>query len=328
MATTIVPPTINDETSFADLRALIGGESKPEPAAEPEPEPVTSEPADKAEEHHEPATETGDKTPNPQASEEEPLPEGVQKRIAKEAEKAARIQAEIDRAVSERKAKEAELEQLKVGEKGSEPVNQPKSQTSDRPKRPQLGEKGHEAETYDQFLERERVYVEETLPSWIKADAIREFEATTSQREAQKAAEERWNAAVEKHKAAGVDFPALMESARALAPEGLQVAISALDNWDGVAVHLAKHPAELKQLAQTFQQNPTKAIATLGRIEAALTSQETKPATPAKAEKPLPEPLAKAGGSASASGQDFAEMAEKGSFTQLKTAVGKLRGKK
>ncbi len=325
MATTIVPPTINDDTSMSDIRSMIAG-TTPAPAAEPEPKPAASEPAagDPPAPTPEPAPEPGEKTPKPEASEEEPLPEGVQKRIAKEAEKAARIQSEIDRAVSERKAKEAELQKLKEAGQGSDPAPNTVKPATERPKRPQLGEKGHESETYDQFLERETKYDVEDLPAWIKAEALREFEQQTTQREAKKAAEQRWNAAVEKHKKDGIDFPALMESARALAPEGLQVAISSLDNWDGVAVHLAKNPAQLKELAQTFQQNPTKAIATLGRIEAALTPKETKTATP---EKPLPEPLKKVGGTASASGQDLQDTIEKGSMAQLRAVVGKIRGK-
>lgn len=306
---------------MAELRAMAGVTTPKVPAAEPEPKPATSATSavdETVETKPETATETVEQKPTPeQTEEEEPLPEGVKKRIAKEAEKAARVQAEIDRAVSERKAKEAELEKLKVGEKGSEPVKTPQSQTNAKPKPPALGEAGHENETWEQFQSRENAY-QDARDTWLKDQALREFREQQSTEIAQKAAQTKWDAAVTKH---GKDFPALMDSARALAPDGLQVAISSLDNWDTVAVHLAKNPTQLKELATAFQQNPTKAIATLGRIEAALTSTEKTPAT---TEKPLPAPLKKVGGSASASGEDFQSQIENGSISHLRSLVSKL----
>lgn len=318
MATTNVPPAASDP-SMTELRAMLGDTTTA--AVTTDAKPATSEtPVEKStEEHHQAATETAEKQPNPETTEEEPLPEGVQKRIAKEAEKAARIQSEIDRAVSDRKAKEAQLEKLKVGEKGSDPVKKPESPTDSKPKRPTLGEAGHENEGWEAFAAREAAY-EDQRDAWLQNEAIRKFREGQASEAAQKAQSERWDAAVEKH---GKDFPALMDSARALAPEGLQVAISSLDNWDTVAVHLAKNPTQLQELAAVYQQNPTKAIATLGRIEAALSSKETK--TAATTEKPLPAPPAKVGGSASASGQDLQDTIEKGSMSQLRAVVGKLR---
>lgn len=306
---------------MADIRGMLGVKT-PEAAAAPTPKPATSEtPAgdEPQEKTPETATETVEEKPTPETTEEEPeLPKGVQKKIAQEAEKAARIQSEIDRAVSERKAKEAELEKLTKGEKGSEPVNQPKSPVNERPKRPTLGEAGHETETWDQFQARDDAY-QADRETWLKAEAIREFEAKQTAQTAQKAAQERWDSAVAKH---GKGFPALMDSARAVAPEGLQVAISHLENWDTVAVHLAKNPAKLQELANSYTQNPTRAIATLGRIEAALSS-ETKPA--ATKETPLPAPLKKVGGSASPSGEELQKTLEEGSMSQLRARLGKLR---
>lgn len=330
MATTPVIPAPPSDFSFADLRSMAAGE-KPAAAAETAAGETqeTSETAaveEAATENHETATETVETKPNPQQEEQEPeLPEGVKKRIAKEVEKTARIQAEIDRTVSERKAKEAELEKLKTTAPGADPVTKPTTAAAnERPKRPEPGEPGHENETWAQFREREAKY-DQQLTDYVKAEAVREIEQKAAATNAQKTAQDRWDAAVAKHKAAGVDFPALMESARALAPEGLQVAISSLDNWDGVALHLAQNPDKLKDLAVSYQQNPTKAIATLGRIEAALTPQGTKPATQ---EKPLPEPLKKVGGSASASGQDLQSQIENGSMASVKALVGKIRGGK
>lgn len=301
------------EPSTSDLRAMLTGTVK-----EPEPEPTTAETAEEkpAEETQEPEAAAGEKQPEPEKSDEdEPLPEGVQKRIAKEVEKAARIQAEIDRAVSARKAKEEELRKLS-GEKGSEPVKKP--QSPETPERPVVGEKGHENETWDDYQVRERAYFDKR-DEWLKAEAVKEFREIQARETAQRSAQEKYDAAVAKH---GKEFPALMERARELAPEGLQVAVSSLDNWDTVAVHLAKNPAQLQELAQTFNQNPTKAIATLGRIEAALISKETKPAT---TEKPLPKPLAKVGGTASASGQSYQEFMETASIGQIRAHLSKLK---
>jgi len=308
-------PTITNDSSMADIRAILGSEAAP--AAEPEPTPAASEPeAPATEENHEPVTEPGETKTEPETQEkDEPLPEGVQKRIAKEVEKAARAQAAIDRAVSERKAKEAELAKVKSDDKGSEPVKTPQS-LAEKPKRPTFGEAGHENETWQQYADRESAH-QDALASWIKAEAKREFQEESARTTAQRAAQERWDAAVKKH---GKEFQTLMDSAVALAPEGLQVAISSLDNWSDVAVHLAKNPDKLKELAATFNQNQTKAIATLGRIEAAITAKtESKPAT-----QPLPEPLLKPGGTASVSTATLQDSLEKGSMSQFKGAMQKL----
>jgi hypothetical protein len=303
------------------------GETKSTPSAEePAAEPETSETAagePQAEEKPEAAAETADTKTDPEKSDEEPLPPGVQKRLAKEAEKAARAQAAIDRAVSERKAKEAEAAKLTAGEKGSEPVKSPQSPDNQRPQRPQLGEKGHESETWAQFQAREAAY-EEAHDKWVRSETLKEFKEQQQAEATKRADIARWDAAVKEH---GADFPKQVEAVRAVAPEGLQNAIGDLENWSGVAVHLASNPAKLQELSQAFQQNPTRAIATLGRIEAALTKKESKPAT-TTTEKPLPEPLKKVGGSASASGQDLQSQLETGSMASVKALVGKIRSRK
>jgi len=90
---------------------------------------------------------------------------------------------------------------------------------------------------------------------------------------------------------------------------------------------LAKNPAKLQELATAYQQNPTKAIATLGRIEASLTPQASTESTATTKEKPLPTPPANVGGGASASGQDLQTTLETGSMSQLRAVVGKLKKK-
>jgi chemotaxis protein histidine kinase CheA len=318
MSDTIVTATAT-EPSFEELRAMLGGETKPAAAAE-EPAAAEEETPEKAE-AEEPAAEpeTASEPVEQKTDSEDELPPGVQKRIAKEAERAAKAQAAIDRAVSERKAKEAEAAKLTTEAKGSEPVKQPQA-SEGKPKRPQLGEPGHENETWQQFQARESQY-EDARDAWLRSETLKEFQAKQQQESAQQAAKARWDEAVKTH---GDSFPAKVQSVQAVAPEGLQLAISALDNWSGVAVHLADNPAKLAELTQAFAQNPTKAIATLGRIEAALPSA-SKPATP---EKPLPKPLAKVGGTASASGQDLQDQLEKGSMASFKATVNKIRGGK
>ncbi len=287
------------------------GEATP---AEPK-EPVTETPEPSAEaETPEPASDTGEKKTEPKELDEDDLPEGVKKRIAKESERAARAQAAIDRAVSERKAKESEVAKLKDAP-GSQPDT--KAQASDKPKRPVFGEEGHKEETWDQFEARQAKH-DDVLAEWIEKATLSKFEANQEEKARKAKSQERWDAAVAKH---GEEFSSLMDTAIAIAPPGLQLAITGLDNWSDVAVHLAKDTKQLKELAAKFATNPYAAIATLGRIEAALISKASTPA----AVKPLPEPITKVGGNSSATGPDFQAMVEGGSMAQLRAAVKKLR---
>lgn len=292
------------------LRAMIAGSEPTEPktvtlATEPD-EPVRAAPEPEA--VQEPAEPKQEPTET-----DEPLPEGVQKRIAKEAEKAARIQSEIDRAVSTRKAKEKELADLTAT--GSQPA--PTSATAEK-KAPEFGEKGHENETYVQYQQRDR----EFLKAEIAAETRKSLEQEFTQRQQQDAAKVKWDAAIETEKTAGTikdakEFAALMAKAQEVAPEGLQAAISSLDNWSGVAVHLAKDPAKLAELATMFNANPYAAVARLGRIEASLKSA-SKPAA-----EPLPDPPAKQGGAASAA--TGALDLEKADMSQVRSIIAKVR---
>jgi phage tail sheath gpL-like len=151
-------------------------------------------------------------------------------------------------------------------------------------------------------------------------DAVRRFEAKSKADTAQAASQAKWDAAVEKH---GNSFPDLMSAACAVAPQGMQLAISGMKDWDTLAVHLAKNPAQLKELAAEYAANPFEATARLGRIRDALISKEP---VKAAATKPLPEPLAVVGGTASASGQSLQDTLESGSMSQLRAVVKKARG--
>lgn len=286
------------DPSMADLRAMLA----------PTQDAATTENTETAAvetraKEPETASETVETKQEP-AKEDEPLPENVQKKIAKEAERAARAQAAIDKAVSDRKAKEDEA--AKLTKPGSEPA--PNTEVKDaKPVKP----------TEDKFAtwgeyQTALAKYETEHEAWLIAETERRTEAKFTQRQQEAKAKERWDEAVKTH---GAEFPKLMDAARAIAPEGLQAAISALDNWSGVAVHLAKNEAQLKELAAEFQANPYKAIATLGRIEAGL---KTAP----KAAEPLPKPPVTEGGKSSASvgAFDF----ETASMGQLKSHLTKL----
>lgn len=284
---------------------MLAGSEPTEPKTET-PEPVKAAPEPEA------ALEPAETKQEP-IEKDEPLPEGVQKRIAKEAEKAARIQSEIDRAVSTRKAKEKELADLTATGSQPEPTSAAVKAA------PEFGEKGHESETYTQFQARER----EHLKTELQADLRKQIEQEFSAKQQQETAKAKWDAAITAEKTAGTikdgkEFSDLMAKAQEIAPDGLQAAISSLDNWSGVAVYLAKDPAKLTELAEQFKANPYAAIAKLGRIEASLKTAP-KPA----AEAALPNPPANVGGGASASVGAFD--IEKASMSQLRQHVAKIR---
>lgn len=249
---------------------------------------------------------------------EEPLPEGVQKRIAKEVRRQAEAQRQIDEAVSTRKAKESELAKLTTDAPGSQPVTKAQASSEGKPKRPAFGETGHENETYAQYESRQNTH-EENVATWATAEALRKFEANQEAKTAKSKATERWDAAVKEH---GAEFPALMDTVVANSSEQFQLAVSSMEGWDKLAIHLGKNEAKLKELSGEFATNPYEVVAQLGRMRDSL--QTTKPAIQAK---PLPEPLAKVGGNASVSGQDFQSMVESGSMSQLRAAIKRANAK-
>ena len=302
---TVIPAA---EPSMADLRAMRDATAEPTVTKAETPEPVK---VINAEPELEPVKETGETKQEPTV-EDEPLPEGVQKRIAKEAEKAARIQSEIDRAVSTRKAKEKELADLAAS--GSAPVQKAAAEKS----APKHGEPGHEEETYGEFLARERAHHRAEDAISIRQQVREELEAeqreTTGKARRAEAIKSLVEAGSVKDEA---EFSSLMATAEGIAPDGLQTAISAQEDWAPLAVHLAKNPAKLKELAALYSANPFAAVAKLGHIQAGLKSA-TKPA----AEAVLPNPPAKEGGGASASAGAFD--IEKASMSQLRRHATKL----
>ncbi len=306
MATNTV--TISDPT-MGDLRAMVarangGGEPAAKPAvSEPVPAPVVE--PEKPETVAEPV-----ETKQEPIEKDEPLPEGVQKRIAKEVERANIAQRKIDEAVSTRKAKEAEL--AKLATTGSEPA--PTTEANGRPIKPTWAALSADGKSWADFEQALAKY-ETDHETWLVAETERTVEKKLTARQAETAAKAKWDEAVKTH---GKEFPELMEKAREIAPEGLQTAISSLDNWSAVAVYLAKNPGQLKELSAAYDANPVKAIATLGRIEASLKT------APKAAAEPLPKPPTAVGGGASASSEfDW----ENASISSLRKQAAKIRGR-
>ena len=130
MATATETTTTVASPSMADLRAMAEGTKPVQRLHQQHPET--------AEQSEEQNTEAESGTAHVEQQEEEfELPAGVQKRIAAEAKKAAFFQSKIDKAVSERKSREAEAAKL-TDKSGSEPAKTTASASDARPKRPDL----------------------------------------------------------------------------------------------------------------------------------------------------------------------------------------------
>lgn len=281
---TVDAPVTHREPSMAELRSMVA-KTAPIQAAEPvektAAEPVTADPT-KVEEHTEPVTAPGSEKQQEEVEDE--LPANVRKRIEQEAKKQAFFQSRIDQAVSARKAKEAELASV-AGKPGSEPAKTTEPAKDARPIRPDL-------ETFDGTLPQYKAAVadyETKFEDWIAKRSREQVSQELTEQQTREANQRAWNEAATKH---GAEFPSLMETLRETLPVKLQTAISALDDWSAVAVHLAKNEADRTALLDKFKTSPDAAIAHLGKLEDRL-----KPAAKAVDEEPLPKPLkAVAGG--------------------------------
>jgi hypothetical protein len=270
------------DPSMADLRSMIERTGKPEAET---PEIVTPEPKPQAEEKA-PEPEPGTGKEPQQVEVEEELPDSVKKKIEKEAKKQAFFQSKIAAAVDLRKAAQKEFDSLE-GKPGSEPAPTTAPTKDDRPIRPDL-------ETFPGSLAEYKAAVakhDTDFEAWIEKRSREAVSKELTERQSQEAGKKAWDEAATKH---GAEFPSLMDTLRASVPPEMQQAISALDDWSGVAVHLAKNEAERAVLVEKFKTAPLAAIAQLGKLEDRL-----KPAAqpPADDKPPLPRPLkAVAGG--------------------------------
>lgn len=274
--------------SHADIADALD----PEPSKNGKDDEEETEP-----EEVEQVTQQAETTEDVEEAEEEEvqLPKGVKKRIAKEAERAAQVQSEIDRAVGARKAKEAELAKLTSG---AEPVTTTEKANA-KPVRPDI-------DTFEGTLPEYKAAsakYDDDLQAWLQSETRKTVEEELTAKNRKELVESKWKSAKEKH---GDDFPALMQKLTEGLPEPLQLAISEQDDWDDIAVYLAKNPEALKELVDINAVSSARAIRHIGKLE--LTSDAVK-----TAEK-LPAPLKKVAGEASASiandinKMDFASM--------------------
>ncbi len=316
----IQAPTV--EPSIAELHTFLGGPpavetQAAEPAAVVEPKPET--PEVKADELAAPgAAETKDKeaesgtvVAEPEAIEEE-LPENVRKRITKEVERQARADRAITEAISKRKESEDKLAKLTAGKPGSEPATTTAPAAIEaKPVRPDLDTFPGTYAEYQAALTK----YDADHEAYLIARTERTVEERFTARQREESLTKDWNEATEEH---GPDFREHMKALTAATPEGLQLAISGLDNWSAVAVHLAKAPDELKALAAKWDTNQYAAVADLGRLEARLQTGTKPPEAlkPKAAAKPLPPPPAKIGGAAATVPSVDLETADQATFNR------------
>lgn len=280
METITVPVIDVKEPSIGDLRSMAGRVETKEETPEIKTEPVKETVKEETK-----TSEPGTDTTQQQEDTDYELPPNVAKKIAHEAKKQAFFQSKIDQATSARKAKEAEAEKL-TGKPGSEPAPNTEPAKSERPKRPELA-------TFDGNLAEYNAAVakaDEALEKWLEDRTRETVGKELTERQAKEAQEKEWEAATKTH---GADFTPLVNAMAAKTPVAMQAAISHLEDWAGVAFHLANHPDEHAALVAEFAAQPYRVIAKLGKLEDRL-KPEAKPAP----EVPLPRPLKPVAGDA------------------------------
>lgn len=329
---------------MADLRKMVG---EPEPEAEAAPkaepakveEPKTETPETKTAEAEpaktpEPDEGTGEKKQEPPAEEDEhvKLPPAAQKKVDKEIARTVSARKEADEIVRRLREQEKSLS----GKQGTEPVKPaPEATTSpDKPVRPVAPVQpifGSKDQTWAEYENELKAYhtaqaahevalakYETERDEWLVNQARSRFEQEQSAKQHQESHKAAWDAAVEAH---GDEFPEAMERLTARIPEPVQLAISQLENWPTVAMHLESNPDALKQVVDLYGRNPFAAVAQLGAIEASLQKKaEPKVAKPIP-KQDLPAPPASVGGTATPSASvDL----EKCSFKVFKRGMGDI----
>ncbi len=288
------------DPEIVDLRSMYDNSR----AGDPDPKEEAPEPEAQAEDKTtELESGTGEEQQEPEEAEVE-LPKGVQRRIAVETAKAARIQSEIDRAVSVRKAKEAELANLN-GKPGAEPAKNTEPEKNARPARPEPNfDDVTDLDTLEAAKAKHRADLskyETDLEAWFKAETEQTFDKRYSEKQAE-ANKRAW--LVKGTQDHGADFPDLVASLETALPEPLQLAVSTMDDAAGMVAYLGRTPEALKTLVSKFEANPYAGIAELGKLELKIQSDPKQAAEEGKSkkpEKPLPAPLKPVGGGASAS---------------------------
>src|SRR6478736_5247791 len=274
-------PVVLENPSMTQLRDLIEGK---EPEAPKGAEAETSETA--AEDEQE--TQEPEQASTAEAEEEteelaEELPKGVQKQIEREAKKQAEYNQRIAEAKARTKQAKEELDQLER-ETGTQPEKAARKGESE-PTFPDIKTFQGTIEEFDAAVSKYRA----DYGKWLHNQTTETVRAELEREKQQKAVNERWDAAVAEH---GDTFEAKAKAVSDAAPKEMQIAISALDHWSKVAVHLADHPEEMTALATQFKANPYAATAALGKLEAKLSAPPPEPKI-AKEKEPPP-PLKKA----------------------------------
>jgi hypothetical protein len=286
MATATETTTTVAAPSMADLRAMAGGTKQAET-------PVSRETTETEEQSEEQNTETESGTVSEEPQEEEfELPKNVLKKIAQEAKKEAFFRDKINKSVSARKAAEAEAAKLN-GKSGSEPGSsaerntEPAKDADPEPEEPDFATFNGTGLEFQQALKEFKV----KLRGWNARQNEALVESKLAEREMTILRKQAWDKAVVEH---GEEFPKLMDALRDATTEPFQKAVSLLDHWDIVAVHLAKNEDERNAFVELFNANPDRAKMELGKLEDRL-----KPAakTEATETQPVKRPLrAVAGG--------------------------------
>ena len=371
---TVIPvaaePPVTNDTSIAELRSMLEPAAVPIPAngkqpltvtrsasGEPEATPTTPEatetekPVARERDEHgkfvskaasteaesgtaqskEPAKE---EVESEDPDQEQALPPGVKKRVEKIAAETARIQAEIDRRISAKKAAQAKLDSLSAeeGKSGTEPVKNtaPPKQEGEpvMPVRPIFGEK--EGETWADYTASVKKYESEfskytsAYTAWIREETRKTVAEELRDQRFQETTERTIEASKKKY---GAEFDDYRTRVVEASPEGLLLEISALEDWPGMAVHLGKpeNEAELINLAALYERSPSAAIRELGRIEDRLSKVVSKEppnsvdkvvAKPVAVDKPLPAPPDRVGGGANAAPVIDLNKADMRAFTQ------------
>ena len=347
-----VPKTLSPDAglaldiSISDLGSLIGGESPAAPvlpaAASAPPEPAAPEPKPPEAAAAEPSAAEPEPKPEAQATSAEPVQEPTEgkdtkgwadKRLSQMASK--RREAEVARREAEAKLTterdraeraERELEALRAQPGPSAPAAEPKeppkpAATADaKPILKDFVAALKDGEEYDDAVQRHT----EALMDWRE----RQVTATQQQQRQQQADDTQrqtflkdWEGALVAHP----DFEDVVDRVRAVAPEGLQVALSQLRQDDGtaiwpeMAIYLDANPDILAALSTQYAQNPLAAATKLGRLAAALAPSAPKPAV--QTLKAAPKPPAVVGGNAAPGVVDL-EKADMNTFAREVVKLG------
>ncbi len=263
--------------SFDELRKMMDSPDAEEEAEKPKPDAKTPDPG------------TGDvKEPvaEPKPEPVDGLPKGVAKRIAEEVAKTADIERKIAEAVSNRKAKEAELAKLTT-DTGSDPAKTPKVDENARPVKPNFKTFEGTGDEFDAAIEK----YDADLEAWLENRTSKTVETRLQERQAQEEGARLYAQAAKEHGEKWETAAALMREVS----QSMRDAISTSEHWSKIAVYLADNPALQSEIADQFKTNPPgspgyiKVVAQLGRLEDKITAAPVVvPAKPKQERLPAP----------------------------------------